>query len=228
MLICRILASSRLGEHEIRQEGFSFLHTARATAFRWLGEVKSAMMANADDNDSSKYCHLICEMAMICRMTYDVDHEDLKSVLWSPEDVSILIQCAIALQQNQRPLLDHTPSHIQTMLCRDRRLSHKLQQHLNGRITADWYGFNLAVQHVWKKTYHTGEKREIMSGGRWVFVEIQAEGSSAQSVHYNIIDGLLLIDGRPMGRLPREYTTHATYTRVFGSVRHLSQIIDVT
>jgi hypothetical protein len=227
MLVCRMLASSQLGEHDIRQEGFSFLLAARATAFRWLGEVKSAMIANADDDENSKYYHLICEMAMICRITYDVDHQDLRSVLRSPEDISILIQCAIALQQNQPPSLDDAPSHIQTMLCRDRRLSHKLQWHLVDCISTDWRGFHMAIQHVWE-TYRAGEKREIMPGGHWVFVETETTGSSAQNVHYNLIDGLLLIDGKPMGRLPREYTTHATYARVFGSVRPLSKIVDVT
>ena len=34
---------------------------------------------------------------------------------------------------------------------------------------------------------------------------------------YNVLDGELLVDGRPLGRLPREYLSSPTYRRVFGS-----------
>jgi hypothetical protein len=39
-----------------------------------------------------------------------------------------------------------------------------------------------------------------------------------QSVHYNIISGELLVDGRPLGRIPRSFAKHPLYQRLFGSV----------
>jgi hypothetical protein len=39
-----------------------------------------------------------------------------------------------------------------------------------------------------------------------------------QQVHYNILNGKLLVDGKPLGRLPQEIVSHSTYKRIFGQV----------
>jgi hypothetical protein len=45
--------------------------------------------------------------------------------------------------------------------------------------------------------------------------------SSLMCVHYNVLDGSLLVMGAPLTRLPRSYEVHDTYTRIFGEVRLL-------
>lgn len=39
-----------------------------------------------------------------------------------------------------------------------------------------------------------------------------------QVIHYNLLTGELLVDNRPPGRLPAEYTGHALYQRLFNLV----------
>jgi hypothetical protein len=43
-------------------------------------------------------------------------------------------------------------------------------------------------------------------------------GKQACDVAYNLLDGLVLVDGAPLGRLPDHFTSHATYARIFGNV----------
>jgi hypothetical protein len=44
------------------------------------------------------------------------------------------------------------------------------------------------------------------------------ETLAASSDYYNLLDGLVLIDGSPLGRLPESFTSHQTYHRSFGNV----------
>ena len=37
-------------------------------------------------------------------------------------------------------------------------------------------------------------------------------------VHYNLLDGRLLLGGEPLGRLPQEVMKHSTYASVLGAV----------
>jgi hypothetical protein len=37
-------------------------------------------------------------------------------------------------------------------------------------------------------------------------------------VHYNILDGSLLVNGAPLSRLPRSYELHENYRRLLGEV----------
>ena len=48
---------------------------------------------------------------------------------------------------------------------------------------------------------------------------LTASEKHASNVFYNLLDGLVLIDGSPLGRLPKPFTSHETYRRTFGNVR---------
>ena len=66
------------------------------------------------------------------------------------------------------------------------------------------------------------------SGGRWNALEAPSErwlmtsmptGSmSVMTVHYNLLNGRLLVNGCLLARLPQEYEAHQTYRRLFGKV----------
>ena len=44
-------------------------------------------------------------------------------------------------------------------------------------------------------------------------------GELPQIVHFNVISGELLVEGRPLGKLPLAIVEHAEYKRLFGPVR---------
>jgi hypothetical protein len=163
------------------------------------------------------YGHQICEMAMLTRMTYDVGHDDAFRVLEQVEDVFMFLRSAIALQANQPPLLAQVPPYLQVMICRDRRLTHKLQPVLLCTPNL-WSGFNMAIDASWI-SYRAGPKHEVVHDGRWMCGESMSDGGSSQRVDYSVMDGTLLVDGKSIGRLPRAYIEHPTYIRTFGLVR---------
>jgi len=48
-----------------------------------------------------------------------------------------------------------------------------------------------------------------------------------QEVHYDLLTGQLLVDGKQLGRLPREFVEHSTYANLLGSVSCLCKFSPV-
>jgi len=56
---------------------------------------------------------------------------------------------------------------------------------------------------------------------RWI--SCMTEGR--HKVHYDLLTGQLLIDGKQLGRLPQEIVQHPTYASIFGAVSSQSQFL---
>ncbi|KAG1772223.1 hypothetical protein EV702DRAFT_951719, partial [Suillus placidus] len=58
---------------------------------------------------------------------------------------------------------------------------------------------------------------------RWLVMQTAPSRSqSPQAVHYNLIHGRLLVDGKPLGRLPSIIVQHPIYQAIFGD-----QVLDI-
>ena len=109
------------------------------------------------------------------------------------------------------------------MIGRHRRLLHYLEpifsQSLPGSEAKLLHedAFDHALARLW-----LGYRRRISSSwhalpgpdSRWI--SCVAEGG--HDVHYDLLTGQLLVNGKPLGRLPQEIVKHPTYVSVLGSV----------
>lgn len=174
-----------------------------------------------------------CEIAATCRATFDVDPGiHLGALLSSSSDVAILIECTIVVHDNTPPHFGDTFKDFQKLLHRDRRLSHTLESAVFDRICADPSGLDDAISSVWRG-YRRGEggwKQLKEPNSRWLTscTTPLNQNERAQQVHYNILQGMLLVDGKQLGRLPQDIVNHPTYKRIFGQVGILcNSVIEV-
>jgi hypothetical protein len=225
-LVCRLLSYTPDKQTPLlRQTAFLLLKQARSVAFDWLHDVEAAAQASltgeAEEGMRTRWHDLICEMAIICRMTYDLDQEDLSSVMQTQEDIHVYLISAIALHDNQPALLHNTDrtSTLTTLITRDQRVAHKLHGALTALIKDQHrQGFFDAMKARWLD-FCPSEDVQTSPCKQWVFVATARQDQhSAQALHLNLLSGLLLIDGQPLGRLPRAYTSHPLYLRTFGNV----------
>ena len=190
----------------------------------WMREIAHKLQ-DADDNGISELQRRACEMAAICRATFDVDPgTHLNALLCSSADVAILVECAIVFHDNTPPHLGDRSLDFQRLLHRDRRLSQLLELHVIKLIGIDRCGLDTAIGSVWSG-YQSGGgswKQLPEPNSQWFTSRtaplLSRTGQRAQKVFYNILDGELLVDGKPLGRLPQEIVGHATYKRIFGQV----------
>ncbi|KAG8713331.1 hypothetical protein FRC09_018831, partial [Ceratobasidium sp. 395] len=217
MLVTRLLASTY--DIDIQQEVYKFLRKARRVTFKWLQDLLTKLQGVGIESQVSDYQQRICEMAAICRSTYDVDTPHIPELFVTTKDYDVVMFCSAILYDNQPFELSYLPASLQVLLCRDRRFTHKIAptvikglrrtpRLLDGAISLYWDGFQPSS---------AGWATQSESNLRWVSTMTEATGErSSQLVHLDLFEGRLLVDGKPLGRLPKEYTSHPTYIRLFG------------
>ena len=201
---------------------YELLQKARRVTYKWTCEIVSKLQDITDDKAANRLRIRACEMAATCRATFDVDPgTHLDYLLASDEDVAILLECSIRVHDNIPPDLNNTSPDLQRLLHRDRRLSHSLESHVNRLIDANRYGLDHAINSVWPEyRCGAGEWQHLDEPNlRWLFtLTTPLCGKQPRHVHFNTLDGTLLVDGKALGHLPSEIVKHPTYKRIFGQV----------
>ena len=217
-LTSRLLTST--GDLNVWARACSLLRKARNVAFRWMRQLTKRLQQSKDEHKTREFRLRVCEIAATCRGTYDVDPDDVPFLLNSSEDVAILVECAIHLYDNTPSSLADVSVDFKRLLERDRRLSHSLESWLCQRIGEQREGLDSAIVGIWR-VYRSGSEWKQLEppSNRWLCsVTASENGLESQYVQFNILEGQLLINGKPLGRLPQSIIKHATYVRLFGQV----------
>ena len=206
-------------DEDVVNFGCAILKRAREIAFVWV-LLLSKLLAEADSEETIKdFRRRLRDAAITCRATYDSSAVYLRRLLHSDSDVMKLIYCSIIVHDNISP--DKSFTELHTFPARDTRLSHFLASTLWDIIQEKCKGLDDALATVWSE-YRPGNGWERLPhpNDRWVTTSTLVVESHAQStVHLNLLDGTLLINGKPLKRLPSSIMTHPTFCRVLGSVR---------
>jgi hypothetical protein len=223
MLVCRALSST--WEESIKSRGYSLLRRIRSATFALLTQLSAKMQANIDETVSRQELQgRIRDMAFTCRSTFDIDG-DASAVWTSSDDIKIFAYCAVMIYDNTPSTLDDLPQHSQLLLERDKRCCHTLEA--TARQYAMHYreGLDRAVAMIWG-SYRQGIFWRVLPApnSRWLVSHTAPSMASSQShysrqtVHFNLIDGCLLVDGKQLGRLPSKIVQHSTYQAIFCDV----------
>lgn len=140
------------------------------------------------------------------------------------EDFSIAMHCVVIVHDNTPPSLsDGNSPYLARMLSRHRRLLHHLEptfcQLMPGvldkaeLLLADAYD-NVLARLGYRPDMSSRWHALPRPNSRWI--SCGTEGG--HEVHYDLLTGELLVDGRPLGRLPQEIVEHPTYASVLGTV----------
>jgi len=163
-------------------------------------------------------------LAATCFSTFDVCPVYISALLTSDEDFSIAMQCTIVVHDNTPPSTpDDNYFYLERMLSRHRRLVHELEPIFSESDLSDLYqagllhsgGYDHALSQMWLGFRGTSSWHALpRPNSRWIFC-VTEEG---QNVHYDLLTGQLLVDGKQLGRLPREIVGHQTYADILGAV----------
>lgn len=198
---------------------FTLLHDARGILLSWLRDLAKTLCDCSDQKSAVDLRLRLCEVAAICRSTYNIDQRFIELIFPYAMDIAAFIECGIVLYDNAPPMDAVLTPELRVLLDRDRRLAFFIESHLATMILADAEGLNAALYRFWP-TYCPGTcwRQLDCPNERW-FSALTGE-PDPQQVHLNIVTGRFLVGGKPVSRLPREITETATYIRLFESVGH--------
>ncbi|KAF8597292.1 hypothetical protein BDV93DRAFT_596925, partial [Ceratobasidium sp. AG-I] len=217
MLVARLFASA--SDPGILQAAYTFLQEARKVTLLWLDKLLIRLQHADQVSGIIEFRQRVCEVAAICRSTYDIDPNHLSAVLSTPEDISTLLACLVTIHKNQPAELEKAPVVFQVLIGRDRRLAHTTAPIILEKLQQNPHLLDKFMTWFWPD-YHAGaigwaplSKVDL----RWVSTTTgKRTGYTSQKIYFNLLEGQLLIDGLPLGQLPVEYMNHGSYMRLFG------------
>ncbi|KAL8936479.1 MAG: hypothetical protein Q9216_004910, partial [Gyalolechia sp. 2 TL-2023] len=218
MILLRILS---LGGPDTSSRALSLLRQCRSIIFDWTTGLTDALRTTTSAVHITGIQRNLLRVALLCQMTFDVDIEYISQMMTSCDDIHQWTASAIVVQDNVPGAESLLPTDLRLQLLRDRKLSHTLYRRLQDLvITSDNRGLDSSVLKSWSSFVispatwqHHGEPR-----GRWVYKETTAGlQNTSKTVYYDVLSGQLLVDGRPIGKLPKEYTSNKLFVSTFGA-----------
>lgn len=208
------------------EEPFKLLEKARVATFRWIGLLRMEIHRVTDDSAFQRCSRYALWAALLCRRTfamYTVDQGARKPENLQPSALACFIECSITLQDN---LIDDPaalPPVLKNTLVRDLKMVYQMRDLLERSIKASPESLESAINTLWPQA-EGGISRSFCETKfleppqeRWVQSCIQATlQSHQQAIHFNILEGQLLIDGKPLGKLPAKHRESLVLGQLFG------------
>lgn len=214
LVILSLRLLSLVKHRSIIENSLQLLARLRQVTLGWARELAQSERQSSDSDQSHRR---LLKAALTCRMTYFVDSQHVGSVLGSRTDIATFIECSIWVYDNCPVNVTQLPPLLQRALLRDRRLAYSVEPRLAQLIHDGNPGLTDGVKSIWQAAY-LPDIWEFVSKPlkNWVVTRtMPPKGSEPQLVHYDLLSGRLLVDGRPLGRLPARYTEHPLYQKVF-------------
>jgi hypothetical protein len=209
--------------------------------YRWIGEISKQLDSKEDDTSRVGIKRRLCMLAATCFSTFDVCPEHIPSTLSSEEDFSVAMECAVIVHDNAifdislpndgNSRLSETEylqrEYHNRMLRRHYRLLHTLEPIFNRPFSSEsgrtelLHGgaYDAALSRLWigyRRCNTSSWNALSIPNSRWISCVTQGR----QKVHYDLLAGELLINGKRLGALLQEIVVHPTYTSVFGGVSY--------
>ncbi|KAI6830392.1 hypothetical protein KC342_g8458 [Hortaea werneckii] len=187
----------------------TLLAQIRMIALGWLGHLRDRAYAAFSHEDRMAFVQKSVEIAMVCVGTFDVDDMHLETMLGSTAGTSSLVQCSIIVQQGrntnaqqgQRSLLPHLRH--QRTLHRSHEMLVRYQSGLVDAVAKSWSAYAPG---------RTGWMPVSDITRNW----LTTTTATGLKVHYNSLDGEILVNGLPLDQPPKSYREQRLYSTLFG------------
>ncbi|KAF8464895.1 hypothetical protein BDZ91DRAFT_795394 [Kalaharituber pfeilii] len=206
----RILSLAR--SEQIKSQAAQFLRTSRHVCIGWMRDLLTRFYDSENDERAQKWQRLALAMAATCRLTFNVDLRDLNAVFNTQEDIADFIECAVCIGLTAPPnIREHEFS---LLLARDARLAHGMEAHLRELVSRNSQCVHAAILRIWPE-YVPGRQWEVLKApnDRWIMTT--TSDGEPRCVHYNLLEGTLLVDGLCAVKLPKDYMNSMLYRRLF-------------
>ncbi|KIW06394.1 uncharacterized protein PV09_02847 [Verruconis gallopava] len=210
LLITLSLRLYELAEGAGRKSALRLIETARLVTLDWIQRLQEEKSKATDDKIARSVASYGFLAALQCRRTFIVFNNG-ENIMQASELVGF-VQASIALQQNLHVNPSKLPSVQASMLIRDAKIVHGLHSVIRNSILASKGSLDIAINKSWSETADSSGSQflswQFLSepNETWIGSVIRSNFNwlQKQYVHYNILEGYLLVNGEPLGRLPNE------------------------
>ncbi|KAL4078001.1 hypothetical protein J3A83DRAFT_4087181 [Scleroderma citrinum] len=225
LLVARMLAVD-VEVHDATTDvpALKLLDLVREKTYSWVLELSKKLEDARSANEREDLQGCLRDVAVICRSTFDIGLVDARQLLSSPRALEILLSCATIIHHNIPTRLDTLGATSRLLISRDRRLAWKLEQIVSNVIEDGNEGINSAVTCLWPAHGSNVQwRRAGLANCSWFTSNTSAsEHQQSQEISFDILNGTLLVNGRPLGRLPPSIQKDPLFISLFDN-----QVLDV-
>ncbi|KAF3921376.1 hypothetical protein ABW20_dc0108928 [Dactylellina cionopaga] len=229
-LTCRCLALIRKDQQAVLTQAINLLLQLRGIVYGWIEDLRKKVQLEQEENSLTNKLQYMMHCAAICRMTYEVPDEHADYLLdgnipgqelegtRDPKHIAIYLETGAIIRDNLPARREHVEEYFRHAIYRSTRLAHRWETRVRNLILENPESIDLAVEKQWQKHSRQSEwKAAPAPNQHWLrMTTIPALGDKAVQISLNLLDGQILMDSIPFGRLPHEYTEHPSYDRIFG------------
>ncbi|TGO44474.1 hypothetical protein BCON_0512g00030 [Botryotinia convoluta] len=227
MLITLSLRIFELTSGQDRQSAESLLKNARKSTLQWICHHREEIRNTTDAQTAETAARYGFWAALLCRRTFSIFIGSNSKL--NTEDLSSFVQGSIALQENLVVKIMKLPRILKNMLVRDNRMVYGIQKLIRISIESNPRSLSAAIDEAWSGSGHSLRRKYSQwqfphsLNDRWVSAVITNTLNKlieCQIVHYNFVEGHLLLDGKPLGKLPLDIRESEDIKELFGD-QHL-------
>jgi hypothetical protein len=212
-LLTRRILSLTLSD-EVATRSMEYLLSVREVCLKWLRTLQDRAINSTNQEQRSDLYRRTMDIALLSTSTLDVEDKYLSKVFEQTTTVSALAQCSIIINENQGSLCSDTEGLCNIMYKSWKRMMYRILPSVQEKILLHNDGLNQAIVSNWDTFQPT-------PGTHWtVLSQLQTQWlhttTSTLTVHFDLLTGELLVNGRPLTRLPAQFTQHITYSQLFG------------
>ncbi|KAK8175389.1 hypothetical protein IWX90DRAFT_469628 [Phyllosticta citrichinensis] len=224
LLITLLLRIATLASRSTALGAFDLLNTTQRVICHWIGQLRE-QIHQAKDLETSKRCsRYALWAALLCRRTYaTLIDESGQPGSFQPQAVQYFVEASIALQDNLLSDPATLPVPLKQAVVRDFRMRFLMKRLVRKSIECNPSSLTSAINTVWPEPTGGQPRKysspQYLSGQHHGWVVFQVDGYSGerqQTVHYEMNEGHLLIDQKPLGRLPAELRESSILEELFG------------
>jgi hypothetical protein len=227
MLITLSLRLFNLTSGLYRQTAERLLRVARDSTLQWIAKLRDEVRNAAEADAAERAARYGIWAALLCRRTFTTLADSGSRM--NGDDLCSFVRASLALQENLVGDFTKLPLNLKNMLVRDMKMAYQIRRLIEQSIESHPDSLGAAISKTWSdpgnSTGRTYSSWQFLSSPnkRWVVSVITSKANKyivSQVAHYNFIEGHLLLDGKPLGRLPLDIRESEDVTELFGN-QHL-------
>jgi hypothetical protein len=210
---------------DFKPKVFTLIQKIRAIISTWLTLLRDEVRLTEDGGVVYKAAEYAFWAALLCRQTFAIylhDH-DQSFVKLGEENACHFFRASIALSENLLVNLDQLSTDLKHLLKRDLLMSYSMRDLIQTWAATHPSALTDAINETWvdvgssKKRIFSKWKTLPLPYNSWLVSRTSAtKAVASQTVHYHWLQGHLLVDGKPLGRLPLEMRENASVQELFG------------
>jgi hypothetical protein len=229
MLITLSLRLFSLTSGQHRQSAEILIKVARRSTMQWISRLRDEIQNSTEADAAETAAGYALWAALLCRRTFTIFLETGNEM--ELEDLCSFVQASVALQENLVIDPEKLPLSLKGMLIRDMKMAYQLRSIIKESIQSSPDALSTAINANWFNSGNSNGRnysqwRFLSSPNqRWAVSTMTTTTDKhpmSQLVHYNYIEGYLLVDSKPLGRLPGEIRESEDVKELFGDKHFLT------